>query len=393
MTMRTRIRALLVDPSLYTAPYDAALSEGLLAAGVEPLWAIRPVRRNEDEEIPGTLAAPIFYKWIDDTPLVRGRLRTFLKGCAHVIGLLRLLLLITRRKPDLVHVQWVVLPPIDLPVLWLIKLMRPLVVTVHDPTPYNGERMSLFKRAAFDAPIRLADQVIVHTHSGRQTLIARGLDARKIHVIPHGPLQLKCKPRQRLRRDWRWTFVLFGEIKPYKGLDILVEALALLPVHLRCQARVIVAGRPRMALDEIIARIEALGLRSIVELIPRRLSHQEVADLLAEADCFVFPYREIDASGVYFLTKPLGKWAIASRVGIFAEDLTDGVDGALIPCGDPQALAGALKHALIARPLPIARSVTDSWREIGQATRALYERALARGRVPTTLVDEGRADA
>src|SRR5690606_2783431 len=106
MTMRTRIRALLVDPSLYTAPYDAALSEGLLAAGVEPLWAIRPVRRNEDEEIPGTLAAPIFYKWIDDTPLVRGRLRTFLKGCAHVIGLLRLLLLITRRKPDLVHVQW-----------------------------------------------------------------------------------------------------------------------------------------------------------------------------------------------------------------------------------------------------------------------------------------------
>ena len=41
------IEALLVDPSLFTAPYDAALTSGLVAAGVDPMWATRPQRRND----------------------------------------------------------------------------------------------------------------------------------------------------------------------------------------------------------------------------------------------------------------------------------------------------------------------------------------------------------
>src|SRR6187399_593003 len=35
-----RLTALLVDPSLFTAPYDGALNDGLLAAGVRPSWAV-----------------------------------------------------------------------------------------------------------------------------------------------------------------------------------------------------------------------------------------------------------------------------------------------------------------------------------------------------------------
>ena len=46
------IQALLVDPSLFTAPYYAALTQGLLAAGVEVTWATRPTRRGDRQETP-----------------------------------------------------------------------------------------------------------------------------------------------------------------------------------------------------------------------------------------------------------------------------------------------------------------------------------------------------
>ncbi|MET0659177.1 MAG: glycosyltransferase [Steroidobacteraceae bacterium] len=387
------LRCLLLDPSLYTAPYDAALTGGLLAAGVQPVWATRPTRRGDEPEIPPEHVVPLFYGRTDD---VDGPawLRSVAKGLSHLVALVRLIRLTRQVQPDVVHVQWAVLPLIDAAALWLIRLRRPLIMTVHDPTPYNGARLSCLQGLGFDLPISLADQVIVHTRSGRQTLTARGIDARKITVVPHGPLRLRAAPRPRpTDGDPRWTFVLFGEIKPYKGLDVLVEAIGRLDSDVRRRLRVIVAGRPRMDLAPILARIEALSLQATIEVRARRLADQEVADLFAEADCFVFPYREIDASGVYFLTKALGKWLIASRVGVFAEDLVDGRDGVLIPSADPDALASALEHATLTRPAAVTPAVADSWKDIGHSTRLVYERAVGAAQAALPVGHQGRADA
>lgn len=384
---------MLVDPSLYTGPYDGALTEGLLAAGVDPRWAIRPTRRGDEDEIPRRYAAALFYKRVDDACLP-GPLRALAKGAAHVLGLARLLALIARTEPDVVHVQWVVLPLIDVAALLAIRVSRPLILTVHDPTPYNGQRMTLLQRLGFDLPIRLADRVVVHTRSGREALMTRGVDPRKIAVIPHGPLPLKAVPHTRESMcDARYTFVLFGEIKPYKGVDIFVEAIALMSTAIRESVRVIIAGRPRMELAPTLERIQALGLERTIEVRPKRLSNQEVADLFGEADCFVFPYREIDASGVYFLAKGLGKWIIASRVGVFAEELADGQRGMLVSSEDPVMLARALEHAACERPALTAGSAATSWKDIGHATRLLYESAMSERAGCASVRERGAADA
>jgi glycosyltransferase involved in cell wall biosynthesis len=171
--------------------------------------------------------------------------------------------------------------------------------------------------------------------------------------------------------------VLFGELKPYKGLDILVEAVAALPLPLRRQLRVIVAGRPRMDIAPLVSRIAALGLGGQFELRLRRLSEEEMAALFAEADGFVFPYRQIDASGVYYLVGSLGKWLIASRVGVFAEEMSSRAQGTLVPPEDVPALAQALHRAIAERPRGSACENEIPWSDIGRATRALYERARA----------------
>lgn len=371
------MKVTLVDASLYTAPYDAALTRGLLSAGAQPMWMVRPTRAGDVQEIPAERSDPFFYRRVDGARWMPRALRPLVKGCAHVAGTVRMLWKIRRTRPDAVHVQWVVVPLVDAAAMALIRRWCPLVFTVHDTVAYNGQKLSWLQRFGHELAPRLAHQVVVHTQRARQALLDRGLPAERTNVIPHGPLALSVTVAPSAKRDPRWTVVLFGEIKPYKGADLLIEAVGTLPAALRSELRVVIAGRPRMDVEPLARRIAALGLRTQCELRLGRLTEDEMAALFAEADTFVFPYRQIDASGVYALVKPLGKWMIASRVGVFAEEEGFEARGTLVPPQDVPALAAALRHAIEARPRGKGVDYDESWCNIGRATVALYQKAKA----------------
>lgn len=379
------IKVLLVDPSLYTAPYDAALTEGLLSAGVAPMWATRPIRAGDRQEIPAQYVDDFFYRRTDSSE--ESAWRTVRKGAAHLHGLVTLFAKVFQHRADVVHVQWIVLPVLDALAIGIIRLFKPVVLTVHDTVPFNGERMSRWKSMGFHLPVRLAHRLITHTVAGRNQLVAAGVPADKISVIAHGPLKLGYPVAARegagdgaAATEATYNMVLFGEIKPYKGLDVLVEAVGALPASVQDRLRIFVAGRPRMDLAPIQQRIAALGVGRCFSFDLRRLSEQEMAALFSKADAFVFPYRQIDASGVYFLVKALGRWLIASKVGVFAEQIDGTDDGRLVPSGDAQALAEALQDAVLRRPQARRMANKDSWESIGADTRQLYESVLARTR-------------
>lgn len=374
---RGSLDVLLVDPSLFTGPYDAALTQGLVEAGVRPVWATRPTRNGDRQEIPPDYVDDFFYRRVDDLQRLPKFLRAVAKGLAHAGGLVRLMQRVRQRRPDVVHFQWIVLPPLDILVIVLLKRWTKVVVTAHDTVPFNGLYVSTLQNHGFDMPLRQADAVVVHTEAGRQRLIGRGIEGRRIVVIPHGPLRIRAETvPAKSPRDPRWTFVMFGEIKPYKGLDILVEAVGQMAPALRSQCRVIVAGREWMDLSPIRKRIAELELGATIDLRATRQTEQEMADLFDATDCFVFPYRQIDASGVFYLTRSLGKWMVASRVGIFAEAIAGGVDGSLVDAESPAQLAEAMMQAIRDRPRPTGAGAGMSWQAIGEATRALYERLL-----------------
>lgn len=372
------LRALLVDPSLFTGAYDAALSEGLVANGVAPLWAVRAPRPGEDCEIPAELRAEIYYRGAEGSAKAAGGAAQLRKGLSHLASARRLLALAKSSAPDVVHFQWAVLPLVDRLLVRRLARRRPVVVTVHDTNPFNGVPTSRLQLLGYAELLRAADALVVHTRQGREALVRLGCDPERVAVIPHGPLSLRlAEPVPAVARtDPRWTFVLFGKLQPYKGVDRLVTAVAALDPAVRAEMRVIVAGEPYVDLAALEAAIAAAGIGDCFEIRPRRQSEAEMQALFAEADAFVFPYRHIEASGVYHLVKGLGKWIVASELGCFAEELAPG-SGALVAPQDDAGLAAALAAAIGRVPDPGGADTPD-WTGIGRRTRALYEDLLAR---------------
>jgi len=366
---------LLVDPSLFTAPYDAALSAGLQANGVRPCWATRALRPNEEDLLTDAPTLPFFYPFTDGPRRRSGSGWRVLKGLEHIAGLRRL-----RREAgqfDVVHFQWAALPSLDVRAVRHIRQKRPVVLTVHDIEPFNGRAVSAAQSSGYHAMLGAFDRLIVHTDQGRDALLARGHSADHIHIVPHGMLPLCAAAPEPRAADGRWRIVLFGRLQGYKGVDLLVEALGLIDPQTRSRLEVIVAGEAQMPVEPIMARAEELGIGDCFTLREGRLSEQAMAALLRSADAFVFPYRTIDASGVLHLIADLDRWLIASDIGAFRTMIgkTTGA-GDLVPPADVQALADAIVRSIGRRPqAPLATGLPD-WTRIGAMTRSVYEAAL-----------------
>ena len=370
-------RALLVDPSRFTPAYDAGLAEGLRQAGVVVDWAVREPRPGERDSMSdeGPIRLP-FYRLSDaGVPWLPSKLRAVAKGLEHLVGLARLVAVARRGHYGVVHFQWTVLPLADALAMKLLRRYSKVVLTVHDSVPFNGQHISILQNFAFHAPMKVADTIIVHTRGARDRLVEAGCSAGKVHVVPHGPLSIVGDEQDHTRPDNAlWTFVLFGQLKPYKGLDILVEATTRAQTELRGKARVIIAGAAHMDIGPIKASVETGGIGDLVELRIGRLDDDEMADLFRLCDCFVFPYRQIDASGVFYLAKSWKRWIIASDVGVFSTDIAAGETGDLLPSGDVGRLAGALVRCAEERPVPRTASGGDiEWVQIGELTKRIYE--------------------
>ena len=367
------LRALVVDPSLFTLPYDQALVEGLIAGGVEARLLGRPAR--DGERLPTVPFRAAFYRFFDMAPKRMGVFGAALKAFEHCVDGIRLALS-KRSEGTVFHLQWLPFPLVDRLLIAALKWRAPVVVTVHDTMPFNGTPTSKVQSYGFLGALKQADRIIVHTQTGKARLMEAGLAQNRISVIPHGPLGMTVPARPH-RKNERWTIVAFGKMRPYKGIDVLVEALGQIDPETRAQMNVIVAGEPMMDIAPLKAQIARLGLGDCVELREGFLDDDALSDLLAEADTFVFPYKEIEASGVLYLVEGLERWIIASRLGAFADAIEDGTSGRLVPPEDPTALAEALAECVRDRSAPKARVCVMSWDQIAGRTIDLYQAALA----------------
>ncbi|MCW2877970.1 MAG: glycosyl transferase [Sphaerisporangium sp.] len=221
--------------------------------------------------------------------------------------------------------------PAYLGILSGLRRKTRVVALCHNVLPHE--------RKPYDAPLvkallRRVDRVLAH--SEEQATLAREL-ARAPVAVAGLPPHLPARGEVRVASGVRHRLLFFGMVRPYKGLDLLLRALARVP-----GVSLTVAGEFWGGLEETRALIGELGLGERVELRPGYVAADDMPGLFAEADALVLPYRAATASQNAWLGHEHGLPVIATRVGALADHVTDGVDGLLIEPGSVDALAEAI---------------------------------------------------
>jgi glycosyltransferase involved in cell wall biosynthesis len=380
------MRISIIDPSLFTLPYDRALARGLASAGHQVTLHGRRLGADDNGAAGINLLADFYRVAGSRAVAALPRLaRLGIKGVDHAWSMTQLLRRLRRSRPDVIHFQWLALPLVDGALLAAFQRIAPLVLTVHDTDPFNGDPTSGLQQHGFARCLATFDRLIVHTAQGQARLLQRGIPADRLIMLPHGLLtQPTLAPADPMTGPL--TFLLFGKVKPYKGVDVMIEAFARLPPALQSQAEVRVVGKPYMDMAPLHALATSRGVGRRISFEQRFVHDDEVDALFGPGAVAVFPYREIEASGVLFLALAHGRPVIASDLGSFSDTVTDGVHGHLVPADDIAALTDALAHVIADRGFAAscassARSLADavpSWDEIGQRTAGAYAAAGAR---------------
>jgi len=380
------MRIAMLDPSLFTGRYDDSLCAALAARGQEVTLLGRPMRDTDAITPQGYRYAPRFFPLSERARglLGEGRLFRAAKGVEY-LAQARLAALGEMARADVVHVQWLPFPPADRILIERLAWAgnRPaLVHTVHNAAAYHGD--SGAQAAGYRALLDRFDALIVHGEETRAAMIAQGVAAERMHIVPHPPMELARASEADLAQvpqPHAPRILFFGTIRPYKGFDLLVEAcLSLWRAGLVFELAV--AGKPFMDIAPLLEQVRAAGFGD--RLIPDLgfLTEQRLDAHMRKADIIAFPYRHIDSSGAFLSALHYGKAMVASRVGMFAA-LDEGAVGLCAP-EDIGALAGALRGPLEDMELRAAlgqgalamRAQLGQWSDAAAATLRAYEQAL-----------------
>jgi glycosyltransferase involved in cell wall biosynthesis len=372
------MRIVIVDPRGETRPYDDALGAALAARGNDVELVTSAPRVAQPPAPAGVAVRHAFYRLADRVP---GGGRKVARGLEHPLDLLGLTPSLIRRRPDAIHVQWLPLGAVDRGYWRAIQglLGVPITYTAHDALPNNPTPKRL-RRAAANA--RAFGRVIVHSVHGRTALVEQ-LDVAPahVHVVPHGALTAyrEVAPTAPAVADGVPLVAMLGLLRPYKGLDILLDAWPAVRAAIP-EAQLLVAGRV-LGDPDGAARLERMAGEDLGVLADLRFTPtEEFVGAMLRADVVVLPYRRIDQSGVLFAALALGRPLVATRVGGFAEVVEQQGAGLVVPPEDPAALAEALIELLRdpARRTAMAaasRAAADgpfSWDAIAAATERVY---------------------
>ena len=281
---------------------------------------------------------------------------------------------------DVFHVHWPEL---------LIRAPRPLKARLR-----RGALYALLLRAKLQRiPIvRTAHNMTPHEAAGHdaETRALDALDARTALVIrlnPTTPVEPESRAVTILHGHYRDRFsgmprpdsvtgriLYFGLIRPYKGVETLLQVFRALP---QPDLTLRIVGRPSSGLGEIISTETARDAR--ISSVLRFVSDEELVIEVGGAELVVLPYREMHNSGVLLVALSLDRPVLVPSTAsnrALSEEV--GPDWIYLYEGDltPEILLGTLERMRAAGPRPRPQLSGRDWKTLGLQSYHTYLRAL-----------------
>jgi D-inositol-3-phosphate glycosyltransferase len=258
-------------------------------------------------------------------------------------------------RPKIFHILWNnKLQSFDRTCLTMYYKLKgkKLVFTAHNVNAGKRDgNDSLMNRLTLKIQYRLLDHIFVHTEKMKAELLQDfGVRPQAVTVIRHPVNSVfpdtdltPAAAKKKLGLGESDKAILFyGAIRPYKGLEYLVDAFHLL-VAKNPEYRLIIAAEPKKGAEEylrdILERIERGGHREKVMQRLEFIPDKDTELYYKAADVLALPYKEIFQSGVLFVGYNFGLPVVATDVGSFRDDIPEGKTGFLCKPGDVVDLA------------------------------------------------------
>lgn len=210
-----------------------------------------------------------------------------------------------------------------------------------------------FKKFLTKLVLKRIDSIIVHSEQERSEILEFNSRATvKKHLLPL--FEYDAKPT--VRRDKNLNLLFFGFVRPYKGLDTLLKAIAILrnrDISLK------IAGEFWNDKDDYVRLIRDLDIAGKVEIVDGYLSDQDMSLCFSWTDLVILPYRKTITSGVIATAYGFKKPVLATNVGGFYEVIKDGCTGKIVPPDDPKSLADGILWFLTNKQIDFAENIAE----------------------------------
>ena len=236
----------------------------------------------------------------------------------------------------------------------------PYLVVVHDADLHPGDSFPIQMALQRHLMRGAAGVIALSTHVAGRLRTQGRLDGQQLIMTSIPPLVFGPPPPPPGSRGGKLRLLSFGRLLPYKGLDLLEDALRTLGPRPDLEVRIVGSGPDSPVLD-------ALRALPGVSVENRWVPEAEVGPVLAWSDALVLSHREASQSGVAAAALAAGRWVVATRIGGMAEQLQDEALARLCD-PTPESLAAALRGLLESPPAPSAPAdPRAAWRDVAAA--------------------------
>jgi glycosyltransferase involved in cell wall biosynthesis len=378
-----RMSILMVD-ALAGNDYSFILCEHLQNLGLEVTLVATTDR---------AINMPIYFCVKHWAPSKNPKTGKSVKILTYLVFWLKMIFYSFTRRTDLIHFQFFRFERLEAFLMVLLRLLgTPLVHTVHNVLPHESRKGDVLVKALI---YRVSHRLITHSEFVKEILIKRfGVSAGKIETVHHGNFDMflpengvsREKARCRLAVGGSDIVLLFfGFIRPYKGLDDLLDAFEVVSRKNR-SVRLIIAGQcQRTDLEEgYKTRIHKMDARDRIHFYPGFVPSEKVAEFFMASDLIVLPYRRIDYSGIVHLAYAFGKPIIATDVGSIKEMVEKDGTGYIAAADSPENLSETIFEALSSqndwpgmgiRGINLGRTKYN-WAESARRMRRVYESVI-----------------